>query len=384
MPRVPKHTHDATYAQRFHDHDELSPEGHGSVYVAPTRTITAGAGLTGGGDLSANRTLDVGVGTGISVAADAVSLDTAHARNVDHSGVVLTAGAGLTGGGDISLSRTFNVVGGTGIQANADNIELTAAAIASLALADTAVQPARQVISGAGLTGGGDLSVDRTLAVGAGTGISVAADAVSVDQGFSPVWTANHVWSSASPALIWEETDAASDEKRWAWNANGNTISFYTQSDAGAFGSYIWRAFRSGTSTERMQILAPLQVNSLHTTGVLLSGTYTPTLTNTTNVAASTAHTMFYTRVGDVVHVAGEVDVDPTTAGLLTTVEISLPIASALTHADQLGGTGADTLGTPAWACAGNAAGDNAFMTTAAITGEGSRAVRVAFTYRVL
>lgn len=41
-------------------------------------TVTAGNGLTGGGDLSANRTLDVGAGTGISVAADAISLDTTY------------------------------------------------------------------------------------------------------------------------------------------------------------------------------------------------------------------------------------------------------------------------------------------------------------------
>jgi hypothetical protein len=39
-------------------------------------TLTAGAGLTGGGDLSANRTFDVGAGTGISVAADSVAVNT--------------------------------------------------------------------------------------------------------------------------------------------------------------------------------------------------------------------------------------------------------------------------------------------------------------------
>jgi hypothetical protein len=37
-------------------------------------TITAGSGLTGGGDLSANRTLTVGAGTGIAVNADDVAL----------------------------------------------------------------------------------------------------------------------------------------------------------------------------------------------------------------------------------------------------------------------------------------------------------------------
>jgi len=44
------------------------------VGVLATRTITAGAGLTGGGDLSANRTIDVGAGTGITVNANDVAL----------------------------------------------------------------------------------------------------------------------------------------------------------------------------------------------------------------------------------------------------------------------------------------------------------------------
>ena len=39
-----------------------------------SRTLTAGAGLTGGGTLEADRTFNVGAGTGISVSADAVAL----------------------------------------------------------------------------------------------------------------------------------------------------------------------------------------------------------------------------------------------------------------------------------------------------------------------
>jgi hypothetical protein len=39
-------------------------------------TITAGAGLTGGGDLTANRTLNIGAGSGITVNADDVALTT--------------------------------------------------------------------------------------------------------------------------------------------------------------------------------------------------------------------------------------------------------------------------------------------------------------------
>jgi hypothetical protein len=43
-----------------------------------TSVITAGSGLTGGGDLSASRTLSVGAGTGVAVAADSVGLDLAY------------------------------------------------------------------------------------------------------------------------------------------------------------------------------------------------------------------------------------------------------------------------------------------------------------------
>ena len=42
--------------------------------TATTRTLTAGNGLTGGGDLSANRTFAVGAGTGVTVGADAISI----------------------------------------------------------------------------------------------------------------------------------------------------------------------------------------------------------------------------------------------------------------------------------------------------------------------
>lgn len=87
------------------------------------RSITAGAGLTGD-STSGDVTLTVGAGTGITVNANDVALDTAHTRNVNHSSVDLTAGAGLTGGGDITTSRNFAVGAGTGITVNADDIQL--------------------------------------------------------------------------------------------------------------------------------------------------------------------------------------------------------------------------------------------------------------------
>lgn len=74
-----------------------------------TRVLTAGDGLTGGGDLSADRTFDVGAGTGITVNTDDVALDTSSTRNTDHAAVTITAGTGLSGGGDITANRTINL-----------------------------------------------------------------------------------------------------------------------------------------------------------------------------------------------------------------------------------------------------------------------------------
>lgn len=92
--------------------------------VNQSRQVISGAGLTGGGDLSADRTLVVGAGTGITVNADDVALDTASSRNVDHTAVSVIAGAGLTGGGTIAADRTLTVGAGTGITVNADDVAL--------------------------------------------------------------------------------------------------------------------------------------------------------------------------------------------------------------------------------------------------------------------
>lgn len=56
-------------------------------------------------------------------------------------------------------------------------------------------------------------------------------------------------------------------------------------------------------------------------------GRYTPTLTNTTNVSASTARECMWTRVGNTVTVAGRVEVTPTAAAdTLTVIELTLPV----------------------------------------------------------
>lgn len=82
------------------------------------------------------------------------------------------------------------------------------------------------------------------------------------------------------------------------------------------------------------------------TNQLICSGTYTPTLTNNTNITTSTANANTrWTRVGNVVHVAGSVAITATGATTTTTLYISLPIAANFSSVTQLSGTAARTNG---------------------------------------
>lgn len=151
--------------------------------VRTSRTLTAGTGLTGGGDLSANRSFALSAG---SIASLALA-DTA----VQPTRQVNTTGTGLTGGGDLSANRTialagqalaFNDFGGTGILIRTGDAAFTSRSIAagdgigvtngsgitgnpSIAVDVTVVRTSRSVLAGDGITGGGTLAADRTIAV---------------------------------------------------------------------------------------------------------------------------------------------------------------------------------------------------------------------------
>lgn len=77
------------------------------------------------------------------------------------------------------------------------------------------------------------------------------------------------------------------------------------------------------------------------------SGLYTPTLTNGTNVAASTALECYWMRIGIVVCVHGKANIDPTSSATLTILTLTLPIASAFALTGDCSGVGSNaTTGT--------------------------------------
>lgn len=89
------------------------------------------------------------------------------------------------------------------------------------------------------------------------------------------------------------------------------------------------------------------QAAAMRTSLSLVTGTYTPTLYNTTNVAASTAYVCRYIRVDDTVIVGGVVDIDPT-AIAATELGMTVPIASNFAAAADASGSFAGTSTTQA------------------------------------
>ncbi len=119
--------------------------------------------------------------------------------------------------------------------------------------------------------------------------------------------------------------------------------------------------------------------------GSNVSGTYTPTLTNTTNVATSTPFANIYIRVGNIVTVYWTVDIDPTAAGsTLTEFGMSLPIASNFSDTVQLTGVGnCGRVPAQASSCGSDSANDRASIVFYA-TDTGGATHRGAFAYRII
>lgn len=103
-------------------------------------------------------------------------------------------------------------------------------------------------------------------------------------------------------------------------NDNSLASTAFVQQEINANTTYFSDTF-TGTGTA----LDPIDIDS--SLFAVTAGTYTPTLTNTTNVTSSTPAVCHYFKIGNQVTVSGKVLITPTAASD-TVLGISLPIAS--------------------------------------------------------
>lgn len=137
-----------------------------AVHISSPRTITAQHAFS---PLSAQAPFALGANAQNQLVTGLLADS---ANNVNRS---IVAGAGLTGGGALTADRTLNVGAGDGITVNADSIEVRLSSPAN---------------PGMYFDGGG-------LKIGAGVGITVDPASVKIDQAFSPTWTGLHTFNRA-------------------------------------------------------------------------------------------------------------------------------------------------------------------------------------------
>ena len=105
--------------------------------------LTASGAISSSGIITANSFAGtIGTATQGTIDHDSLANFVAN-EHIDHSAVSVTAGTGLTGGGTIAANRTLNVIGGTGITANANDIAITAGGVDTTQLAADAVTAAK-------------------------------------------------------------------------------------------------------------------------------------------------------------------------------------------------------------------------------------------------
>jgi hypothetical protein len=119
------------------------------------------------------------------------------------------------------------------------------------------------VTAGNGLTGGG-ASGTVTLDVGAGTGITVAADSIAVDQTFAPTWTGAHIFTNSAGTMLQYEdgsaavqTDVLTVKKTTTTTATagiGSNVLFQIESGAGTTRNAARLGARLSTVTDGAEV----------------------------------------------------------------------------------------------------------------------------------
>ena len=150
------------------------------------------------------------------------------------------------------------------------------------------------------------------------------------------------------------------------YNIAGNSSDHFHTSD---------RSRANHTGTQVMATISDLPT--------LVAGTWSPTLTNTTNVAASTTYDGQYIRVGATVTCSGKVDIDPTAAAA-TVLEISLPVASNFGAEEDCAGTAVGlTTATIGAAISAEVTNNTAQLRYTAVD-TGNKSFYYTFTYQIL
>ncbi len=266
------------------------------VGAPPTsRTITAGTGLTGGGDLSANRTISI---ANTTVAAGSYG-------SASSVGTFTVNGQGqLTAAASTPIAITNTQVSGLGTMStqNANSVAITGGSITGitdLAVADGgtgasdaatartnlgAAASAITISAGTGLSGGGDLSANRTLSI-ANTTVTAASYGSASSVGTFTVNAQGQLTAAASTPIAIANTQVSGLGTMSTQNANAVAIT-----GGSVDGTTIGGTTRAAGSFTTLTLTNALSVAN--------GGTGTTTSTGTGSVVLSSSPTLTTPNLG--------------------------------------------------------------------------------------
>jgi hypothetical protein len=236
----------------------------------------------------------------------------------------------------------------------------------------------------------------------ANTGSGTALQVTSTDAGATAAPDISFYRNSASPAvsdtlgiLLWDgNNDAAASVTYAQISATAKAVTATTESGmmtlavrkAGTATSFVTLDGSTNlvtlTNAAGLSIARTAVTSPAATDGNVYSGTYTPTLTAVTNVAATVSDVCTYMRVGNTVTVSGLIQIDPTATGAIE-VGVSLPVASNFNATSQAVGTVSDSAATIVGLVASDATNDRMSLLANATT-TANRNVAFHATYRVI
>lgn len=273
-------------------------------------------------------------------------------------GLAQTFSANQTFSADLIKSGSIFVAGGNGVAANKMTCGLytTNSPTYKLTNAGGTVSPFLYVTNNVSAAGTLGFVVDSTNGVmftHANGSVHIAGAAFKLTN------LDNTAGSEDADLSLYMQAAGAAVTEQFVWTNDGRMYGKSIHNNAGAV---------TGTTNQ-----------------YVASGTYTATLTNTTNVAASTAYLAQWMRVGNVVTVSGKVDIDITTTLLASDMGMSLPIASAFTNERDCGGTAiSDSEQTANIRIKADATNDRAQFVWTGQVGTGNLSYSFHFTYLVL
>jgi hypothetical protein len=233
------------------------------------------------------------------------------------------------------------------------------------------------------------LTIDSTGQVG--VGITPSGTQLHVKSGLISIARFETTTARGSGAAVISIDDPTGSKGYFGYGSPNDKLQIYNGLNA-SLDLYANAAlYLSITSDGRIYGTA-LHNNAGSVTGTgtqyIASGTYTPTITNGTNISASTARKSQWIRVGNVVTASITVTTTQTNISAVTDIGVSLPIASNLAVTYDLSGTGfrydAAGGGGSTIRVIGDTTNDRASLTWISNTSVNTSDLTATFTYEVL